>query len=36
MIAEAHQMLAELYSWFTEVFDTTDWQEAKVLVEELG
>ena len=32
---EAHQMLAELYGWFTEGFDTKDLQEAQVLLEEL-
>jgi hypothetical protein len=29
-------MLAEIYGWFTERFDTKDLQEAKVLLEELG
>jgi class 3 adenylate cyclase/predicted ATPase len=33
--AEARQMLAEVYGWFTEGFDTADLQEAKVLLEEL-
>jgi hypothetical protein len=28
-------MLAEVYQWFTEGFDTKDLQEAKVLLEEL-
>jgi len=32
---EAHDMLAEIYNWFTEGFDTKDLQEAKVLLEEL-
>jgi len=32
---EAHQMLAEIYHWFTEGFDTRDLQEAKALLEEL-
>jgi predicted ATPase len=32
---EAHQMLAEVYGWFTEGFDTKDLQEAKALLEEL-
>ena len=32
---EAHQMLAEIYNWFTEGFDTKDLQEAKALIEEL-
>ncbi len=34
--AEARQMLAEIYGWFTEGFDTKDLQEAKTLLEELG
>jgi len=29
-------MLAEIYGWFTEGFDTRDLQEAKELLEELG
>ncbi|HEV8716826.1 MAG TPA: hypothetical protein VGX03_28910 [Candidatus Binatia bacterium] len=33
---EAHKMLAEIYGWFTEGFDTKDLQEAKALLEELG
>jgi predicted ATPase len=33
--AEAHQLLEEVYSWFTEGFDTVDLQEAKALLEEL-
>ena len=33
---EAHQMLSEVYDWFTEGFDTKDLQEAKVLLEELA
>ncbi len=33
--AEARQMLAEVYNWFTEGFDTADLQEAKALLEEL-
>jgi predicted ATPase len=32
---EAHRMLAEIYNWFTEGFDTADLQEAKALLEEL-
>ena len=32
---EAHKMLAEIYGWFTEGFDTKDLQEAKGLLEEL-
>ena len=34
--AEAHQLLAEVYGWFTEGFDTTDLQEAKALLEALA
>jgi predicted ATPase len=33
---EARQMLAEIYGWFTEGFDTKDLQEAKALLEELS
>jgi hypothetical protein len=33
---EARQMLAEIYGWFTEGFDTADLQEAGVLREELS
>ncbi len=32
---EAQQMLAEIYDWFTEGFDTADLKEAKALLEEL-
>jgi predicted ATPase len=34
--AEARALLAPIYSWFTEGFDTVDLQEAKALLEELG
>jgi len=34
--AEAHALLAPVYSWFTEGFDTADLQEAKVLLEALA
>jgi predicted ATPase/class 3 adenylate cyclase len=34
--AEAHELLASVYSWFTEGFDTADLQEARALLEELG
>jgi hypothetical protein len=34
--AAAHQLLAEIYGWFTEGLDTVDLQEAKALLEELG
>jgi class 3 adenylate cyclase/predicted ATPase len=33
---EARNMLAEIYNWFTEGFDTTDLKEAKALLEELS
>ncbi|SRR6266540_2097097 len=33
---EAQKMLAEIYGWFTEGFDTKDLQEAKALLEELS
>ena len=33
--AEAHALLAPIYSWFTEGFDTADLQEAKALLEAL-
>jgi predicted ATPase len=32
---EARQMLAEIYNWFTEGFDTKDLREAKALLDEL-
>jgi predicted ATPase len=33
---EAHDLLASIYGWFTEGFDTADLQEARTLLEELG
>jgi predicted ATPase len=33
---EARQMLAEIYGWFTEGFDTADLKEAAALLEDLG
>jgi len=33
---EARQLLAEVYGWFTEGFDTVDLQEARALLEELS
>jgi predicted ATPase/class 3 adenylate cyclase len=33
---EARAMLAEIYNWFTEGFDTADLRDAKSLLEELG
>jgi predicted ATPase len=32
----ARQLLAEIYGWFTEGFDTKDLQEAKALLAELA
>ena len=34
--AEAHDLLAPIYDWFTEGFDTADLQEAKALLQELA
>jgi predicted ATPase len=34
--AEAYELLAPIYGWFTEGFDTADLQEAKGLLEELN
>ena len=33
--AEAYELLAPIYGWFTEGFDTADLQDAKALLEEL-
>jgi predicted ATPase len=33
--AEAHQLLAEIYGWFTEGFDTADLREARALLQAL-
>jgi class 3 adenylate cyclase/predicted ATPase len=33
---EARELLAPIYGWFTEGFDTSDLKEAKALLEELG
>jgi predicted ATPase len=33
---EARRLLAPIYGWFTEGFDTADLQEAKALLEELS
>ena len=33
---DARQLLAEIYGWFAEGFDTKDLQEAKALLEELS
>ena len=32
---EAHELLAPVYGWFTEGFDTLDLKEAKALLDEL-
>jgi predicted ATPase len=32
---EARAMLADIYNWFTEGFDTSDLRDAKALLEEL-
>jgi adenylate cyclase len=34
--AAAHRLLAEVYSWFTEGFETADLREARALLEELA
>jgi predicted ATPase len=33
---EAHDLLAPVYGWFTEGFDTADLKNAKALLEELS
>jgi predicted ATPase len=33
---EAHEMLCEIYGWFTEGFDTADLKDAKALLDELS
>jgi predicted ATPase len=33
---EAHAMLADIYNWFTEGFDTVDLKDAKALLDELS
>ena len=33
---EAHELLAPVYGWFTEGFDTLDLKEAKALLDELS
>ncbi len=35
-IAEAGQVLAPVYNWFTEGFDTADLKDARALLGELG
>jgi predicted ATPase len=34
--SEAHDLLAPVYGWFTEGFDTLDLKEAKALLDELN
>jgi predicted ATPase len=34
--ADAYKMLAEVYGWFTEGFDSRDLQEAKAMLRELA
>ena len=33
---EARELLAPIYGWFTEGFDTRDLKEARALLDELG
>jgi len=33
---QAHNLLGEIYGWFTEGFDTVDLRAAKALIDELG
>jgi predicted ATPase len=35
-LVEARKLLAPVYGWFTEGFDTLDLKEAKALLNELG
>jgi predicted ATPase len=35
-VQQARQLLAPVYGWFTEGFDTRDLKEAKALLEELA
>ena len=35
-VSEARELLAPVYGWFTEGFDTRDLKEAKALLEELA
>jgi hypothetical protein len=35
-VEEAPKLLSEIYTWFTEGFDTADLKDAKALLEELG
>jgi predicted ATPase len=35
-VSEARELLAPVYGWFTEGFDTRDLKEAKALLEQLS
>jgi predicted ATPase len=35
-VQQAHELMAPVYGWFTEGFDTRDLKEAKALLEELA
>jgi predicted ATPase len=35
-LQQAHELLAPVYGWFTEGFDTRDLKEAKALLDELA
>ena len=35
-VSESRELLAPVYGWFTEGFDTLDLKEAKALLEELA
>ena len=35
-VRQAHELLAPVYGWFTEGFDTSDLREAKALLEQLA
>jgi predicted ATPase len=35
-VQQGHELLAQIYGWFTESFDTRDLKEAKALLEELA
>ena len=35
-VQQAHELLAPVYGWFTEGFDTRDLKEAKTLLQELS
>lgn len=35
-LADAHQVLADVYNWFTEGFDTPDLKDARTLLDNLS